>query len=170
MQEQTSTQDLKDRLALIESMMTEGRRTTESWGWTFLLWGVAYYIAIAWYLLGHSNLAWPVTMIAAVIVTVIVVSMRASKKPETTMGRAVGSVWIALGISMFLLFFSFFKGNETAHCIQIALPANGFFCRNQRVNVQKSKLTISQSGYDALLSNLFMTSNASDLVQTIQFA
>jgi hypothetical protein len=106
MQEQTSTQDLKDRLALIESMMTEGRRTTESWGWTFLLWGVAYYIAIAWAMLGHSNLAWPVTMIAAVIVTVIVVSIRASKRPETTLGRAVGSVWMALGISMFLLFFS----------------------------------------------------------------
>ena len=106
MQEQTSTQDLKDRLALIESMMTEGRRTTESWGWTFLLWGVAYYIAIAWATLGRSPLAWPVTMIAAVIITVVVVSIRASKRPETTMGRAVGSVWMALGISMFLLFFS----------------------------------------------------------------
>ena len=105
MQDQTSAQDLKDRLALIESMMTEGRRTTESWGWTFLLWGIAYCVAIAWAVLGHSNLAWPVTMVAAVIVTVIVVSMRASKKPETTMGRAVGAVWMALGISMFLLFF-----------------------------------------------------------------
>jgi hypothetical protein len=106
MQEETSTKDLKDRLALIESMMTEGRRTTESWGWTFLLWGIAYYVAIAWATLGHSNIAWPVTMVAAVIVTVIVVSVRASKRPETTMGRAVGSVWTALGISMFLLFFS----------------------------------------------------------------
>ncbi len=106
MQEETSTKDLKDRLALIESMMTEGRRTTESWGWTFLLWGIAYYVAIAWSTLGRSPFAWPVTMVAAVIVTVIVVSMRASKRPETTMGRAVGSVWMALGISMFLLFFS----------------------------------------------------------------
>jgi hypothetical protein len=106
MQEQTSTQDLKDRLALIESMMREGRRTTESWGWTFLLWGIAYYIAIAWATLGRSPLAWPVTMVAAVIVTVVVVSTRASKRPGTTMGRAVGAVWMALGISMFLLFFS----------------------------------------------------------------
>ena len=104
MQEETSTKDLRDRLALIESMMTEGRRTTESWGWTFLLWGIAYYVAIAWATLGRSNLAWPVTMVAAVIVTVIVVSMKASRRPETTMGRAVGAVWMALGISMFLLF------------------------------------------------------------------
>ena len=106
MQDETSTKDLRERLALIESMMTEGRRTTESWGWTFLLWGVAYYVAIAWASLGHSALAWPVTMVAAVIVTVAVVSMKASKRPETTMGRAVGAVWIALGISMFLLFLS----------------------------------------------------------------
>ena len=104
MQEETSTKDLKDRLALIENMMREGRRTTESWGWTFLLWGVAYYIAIAWASLGHSNLAWPVTMVAAAVVTVILVSMKASKRPETTMGRAIGAVWMALGISMFLLF------------------------------------------------------------------
>ena len=41
-------QELKDRLSLIESMIAEGRRTTESWGWTFVFWGVAYYVAIAW--------------------------------------------------------------------------------------------------------------------------
>ena len=40
--------ELKDRLSLIETMIAEGRRTTESWGWTFVLWGVAYYVAIAW--------------------------------------------------------------------------------------------------------------------------
>jgi hypothetical protein len=106
MQEETSTKDLNERLALIESMMREGRRRTESWGWTFLLWGIAYYVAIAWALLGRSNLAWPVTMIAATVVTVVLVSMKAGKRPETTMGRAIGSVWIALGISMFLVFFS----------------------------------------------------------------
>ena len=27
---------LKDRLNLIETMISEGRRTTESWGWTFV--------------------------------------------------------------------------------------------------------------------------------------
>ena len=40
--------ELKDRLKLIESMMAEGRRSTESWGWSFVLWGVAYYVATAW--------------------------------------------------------------------------------------------------------------------------
>jgi hypothetical protein len=32
MPEETSPQELKDRLALIERMLLEGRRSTESWG------------------------------------------------------------------------------------------------------------------------------------------
>jgi hypothetical protein len=99
-------QELKDRLNLIENMIAEGRRTTESWGWTFVLWGVAYYIAIAWSTWGKSTLAWPVTMIAAGVITGIVASRHTNSQPETTMGRAIGSIWIAMGISMFLLFMS----------------------------------------------------------------
>ncbi|HZL49919.1 MAG TPA: hypothetical protein VFC37_03125 [Terracidiphilus sp.] len=99
-------QELKERLNLIENMIAEGRRTTESWGWTFVLWGVAYYIAIAWSTWGKSTLAWPVTMIAAGVITGIVASRHTNSQPETTMGRAIGSIWIAMGISMFLLFMS----------------------------------------------------------------
>ena len=106
MQDQTTAQDLKDRLALIETMIAEGRRTTESWGWTFVLWGMAFYVAIAWSTWGHSAWAWPATMAAAVVVTVMLVSIKAGHEAETTVGRAVGSVWLALGISMFLLFLS----------------------------------------------------------------
>jgi len=103
MEDQT-TADLRDRLSLIEAMIAEGRRTTEKWGWTFVLWGLAFYVAIAWTDWGHSAWAWPVTMAAAVVVTVILVSIRAGREAVTTLGRAVGSVWLALGISMFVLF------------------------------------------------------------------
>lgn len=106
MKDQTTTQDLKDRLTLIETMISEGRRTTESWCWTFVLWGMAFYVAIAWAAWGHSARAWPVTMAAAVVVTVILAFIKTGREAGTTMGRAVGSVWIALGVSMFLLFFS----------------------------------------------------------------
>jgi hypothetical protein len=106
MQQETNTQELKERLDLIENMLAAGRRKTENWGWTFLLWGVAYYVAIAWAFWGHSSLAWPVTMIAASIVTGIVASSKHTREPETTIGRAIGSIWIALGITMFLLFLS----------------------------------------------------------------
>jgi hypothetical protein len=104
MQNHTTEQVLKDRLSLIESMIAEGRRRTESWGWTFVLWGVAFYLASAWSEWSHSAWAWPVTMLIAAILTVAVVSSKERKYPETTVGRAIGSIWTALGISMFLLF------------------------------------------------------------------
>ncbi len=104
MQDHTAEQELKDRLSLIEKMIAEGRRHTESWGWTFVLWGVVYYLAIAWSAWGHSVWAWPFTILIGVIVTVVVASLTAGNHPGTTLGRAIGSIWIALGISMFLLF------------------------------------------------------------------
>jgi hypothetical protein len=104
MQDHTTEQELKDRLSLIESMIAEGRRNTESWGWTFVLWGVAYYLAMAWSAWGRSVWAWPVTVLIAGIVTVAVASLKTGNHPGTTLGRAIGSIWIALGISMFLLF------------------------------------------------------------------
>jgi len=96
--------ELKDRLSLIESMIAEGRRNTESWGWTFVLWGVVYYLAIAWSAWNHSAWAWPVTILIGVIVTIVVASLKAGNHPRTTLGRAIGSIWIALGISMCLIF------------------------------------------------------------------
>jgi hypothetical protein len=104
MQDNTTEQELNERLTLIESMIAEGRRNTESWGWTFVLWGVAYYVALAWSEWGHTAWAWPATMLVAVIVTVVVASLKGSDHPETTLGRAIGSIWIALGVSMFVLF------------------------------------------------------------------
>jgi len=72
MTENFERQELHDRLSLIESMIAEGRRTTESWGWTFMLWGVAYYLAIVWATWGRFPFAWPLTMTAAGILTCVV--------------------------------------------------------------------------------------------------
>jgi len=106
MEENISERELKDRLSLIEKMIAGGRRETESWGWTFVLWGVAFYAAMAWSAWNHNPWAWPVTMLIAVIATAAVVSLKAGKHAGTTVGLAIGSIWTALGISMFLLFLS----------------------------------------------------------------
>ena len=99
--------EVRDRLKLIESMMAEGRHTTESWGWTFVLWGVAYLVATAWASLGSgSKLAWPVTMIAAGITMAVAISRKKRGHPETTLGRAIGAVWSAMGIALFVLLMS----------------------------------------------------------------
>jgi len=108
--------DLAERVRLIEGMMAEGRRRTERWGWSFVLWGVAYYVATAWASWGKSNLAWPVTMIAAALITAIAASRMSHGQPETTLGRAMGGVWMAMGISISVLLFSLgFAGRYDGH-------------------------------------------------------
>ncbi len=113
MREETTQQDLSERLELIENMMAEGRRKCESWGWTFVLWGVAYYVAFFWASWGHFTYAWPVTMVAAGLVTAAGF-MRKPAGPNTILGRAIGSIWIATGLSMFILFDALgFSGHMT---------------------------------------------------------
>ena len=95
--------ELKDRVELIETMLAAGRRKTEKWGWTFVLWGVAYYVAIAWSAYGNPGVAWPVTMISAGILTGLVASRIKRHEAQTTISRAISSIWIPMGISLFLL-------------------------------------------------------------------
>jgi hypothetical protein len=100
------TQELKDRLNLIESMIAEGRRTTSSYGWTFALWGVAYYVAIYLDAVLHFHLAWEVTMTSAAVLTAILCKSRSCSHPPTTTGRALGALWFGTGFSMFIVLFS----------------------------------------------------------------
>ncbi len=107
--------DLGGRLKLIEEMMAEGRRSTRSWGWTFVLWGMAYYVATAWATWGRSNWAWPVTMVAAAAITAIILS-RSHGHARTTLGRAVGAIWTAMGCSIFILMMSLaYSGHYDGH-------------------------------------------------------
>jgi len=104
----TEELELKDRLSLIESMIAEGRRTTSSWGWVFVFWGVAYYIAIAWTAYNHWPWVWLVTMMSAwVLCGGITWNMKRNqplRRPCTTIGRAITSIWTAMGVSMVLIF------------------------------------------------------------------
>jgi hypothetical protein len=114
--EQLAMQELSSRLNLIETMIAQGRQKTESWGWTYLLWGVAYAGAIIasnlgwpvqeWSSWGHRSLAWPIAVVSAFIAMFVIIMTRARRgpsEPDTTAGRAIWAMWIAMGISMFLL-------------------------------------------------------------------
>jgi hypothetical protein len=110
MTENVEERELKERLSLIATMIAEGRRSTESWGWVFVLWGAAYYIAMAWSsglftgpIWAQHYLAWPITMIGACILTVVLAARNHGDRPPTTIGRAIGAIWMAMGISMFAL-------------------------------------------------------------------
>jgi hypothetical protein len=113
MPDEMDGKDLAERVRLIESMMAEGRQRTARWGWTFVLWGVAYLVATAWSsgLVGgpvwaQHLLAWPVTMIAASIATGVTISRMKKGQPPTTLGRAIGAIWAAMGISLFIVLMS----------------------------------------------------------------
>ncbi len=97
------TAELRERLAIIESMLTEGRSKTESWGWSFVVWGVAYYVATAWATLGEAKFAWPITMLAAAAITSIGAFKTREHQAETTLSRAIGIIWMAMGCSLFVI-------------------------------------------------------------------
>lgn len=104
--ENQDTQDLKERIDLIENMIAEGRRKCEGWGWSFLLWGIAYYVAIAWSTFGGAEkglIAWPVTMIAAGILTGVLASRIKRRRPSTTLGRSISAIWAVMGAVLFLV-------------------------------------------------------------------
>ncbi len=50
----------------------------------------------------HPTLSWPVCIVAAALISVLGASRERETHPETTLGRAVGSIWMGLGISMVL--------------------------------------------------------------------
>ncbi len=124
MTEEREEMNLRERVNLIQTMIAEGRRTTERWGWVFVLWGVAYYVAIGWSLWGNGAWAWPITMIAASILTCILAGRRTRVQPRTTVGRAIGSLWMGIGITMFVVLLSLgFSGRLTDAGLYVAIAA-----------------------------------------------
>jgi hypothetical protein len=101
--------DISERLALIESMMQAGRKSTEYWGWNFLLWGIAYLVAVAWSsFLPHGGgplLAWPITMIFATLLTIGIARRRTRNKPRSEKSRALQAIWTAMGWGIFVFAF-----------------------------------------------------------------
>jgi hypothetical protein len=107
MANETENRELRERLELMETMIAEGRQVTGNWGWAFVLWGVAYFIAFAWASSGWNPVeAWPVTMIVAAIVCGIVASRRARRRPRTGAGRAISSIWLVMGTILMVLMLS----------------------------------------------------------------
>jgi hypothetical protein len=102
------TGELARRIELVETMISEGRRSTERWGWLFVLWGVGQLVALGWsqYGLGSSELIWHVALGACGVATLgwaLWVGLRQRGRKETLVGRALGAVWWAIGSTLFLI-------------------------------------------------------------------
>ncbi len=101
--------EASEQLAYIEGMIREGRKTTEYWGWSLVLWGTAYLVAIAWGSLpaaGRSAAwAWPVTMVVASVLMASISISKKRGKPMNTRSRALTAVWAVAGFGIFLYAF-----------------------------------------------------------------
>jgi hypothetical protein len=102
-------QEASEQLAYIESMIREGRQTTSYWGWVFVLWGVAYLVAMTWasalVTASIAIWAWPVTMTVTGLATGLISRWRNRGTPQTTKSRAIGGVWMAVGWGICLFAF-----------------------------------------------------------------
>lgn len=127
MTDQTNRQDLEERIGQIESMLMEGRRGTQRYGWSMVLWGTAYLVASAWSLWGNRPLlAWSVTMTAAVCLYVVIWRIKAKAKRGATSiaSRAMAALWISIGIALFVFTFSVsISGHWEIHSFMAGIEA-----------------------------------------------
>jgi hypothetical protein len=66
-------------------------------------------------------MVWPVTMISACVLTGIVISAKRRDQPNTKIGHAIGSIWVAAGISMFLVFLALGTSGRIDQHIMVAV-------------------------------------------------
>ncbi len=104
---QPNQAELLQRLELVERMVAEGRRSTERWGWVFLLWGIGPLTAMFWVAaLPYKAWAWPVVMALCLVVNGLVLRRRKPKgRVQTTLTRSVGAVWACTGATVLLIGF-----------------------------------------------------------------
>ena len=116
--------EIGERITLIESMMREGRRRTEYWGWNFLLWGIAILIATGWsnFLTTGRQLAWPVVMIFAALLTVGIARSRMRHLPQTEKSRGIQAIWMGVGLGIFVFAFPVsYSGHGEMHTFIAAI-------------------------------------------------
>jgi hypothetical protein len=99
--------DLLQRVALMETMIAEGRGFTTRHGWIFLLWGLVDLVAWTWQnLLPHSDFAgkwaWPICLVAGAVITVVgkVLQTRKQGWSRNAKCRSVEAVWAMMGVAL----------------------------------------------------------------------
>lgn len=102
-----SREELVQRVALMEAMIAEGRRTTARYGWVFVMWGLVYIVAMGWELyLPLGRFGWPVCIALGLAISVAVKARHSgSGASETPRSRNISAVWNGMGIavSMFVV-------------------------------------------------------------------
>lgn len=160
--------EANEQLAYIESMIREGRKTTEYWGWSLVLWGTSYLVATGWAstpAAGRSAaFAWPVVMTLASVLTALIAISKKRGAPMTTRSRALTGIWVAVGCALLLYCFPtvaagrYGDGHTFTATIEILLGAaqiaNGIILR------WRSEIVIGSLWWIASLITTFTHTNA----------
>ncbi len=106
-----STDEIADRIAIIDQALASSRRGFSRYGWVFVLWGCGHLAALTWeQVQPHLPWVWPITMLLCAAVMVLGKRALGYGAAEGTgavspLSRAIGSLWLAFGCSMFVIFF-----------------------------------------------------------------
>ena len=100
----TTRDELLQRVALMETMIAEGRRNTGRFGWIFMMWGLIYFVAMGWVVfLPFKDWAWPVCVTVGVLAGIVRTRrMRAIGASETQRSRSIEAVWQAMCVAIIL--------------------------------------------------------------------
>ncbi len=103
----TDRDELLQRVALMETMIAEGRASTGRYGWIFVAWGFCYIVAALWAGMGpHPFWAWPVCLAITIPVVAIVQTRQAKVAAArgfiSAQSRVLGGIWMAFGIGISL--------------------------------------------------------------------
>lgn len=99
----TTRDDLVQRVALMETMIAEGRKSTARFGWVFVMWGLIYFVAMGWVvLLPFKEWAWPVCVTIGVLVSIVRGRKRAVGSSESQRSRSIEAVWQAMCVAIIL--------------------------------------------------------------------
>jgi hypothetical protein len=109
----TTRDDLVQRVALMEEMIAEGRRSTIRFGWNFVLWGLIDLAPIGWQLVApHSHWVkmwcWPIAIACGVAIQFIVMAILRRRSgvvcSSNMRGRSISAVWAMMGLTAMLYF------------------------------------------------------------------
>jgi hypothetical protein len=102
----TTRDDLLQRVALMETMIAEGRRNTGRFGWVFVLWGLVCLSGVAGSsLFPQSHWVWPILIACGFLIQFIGIAMhrRSGNWPSDSIkSRSVAAVWRMMGIAIIL--------------------------------------------------------------------
>jgi hypothetical protein len=97
----TSRDDLIQRLAMMERLISEGRRSTTRCGWIFVLWGVVVIAGMGWEWVRSSYWIWP-TVLGVGFALYFLIQALLGRNPvrcASMEDRTVGAIWSMMGVA-----------------------------------------------------------------------